>query len=95
MLSKDYVKQYEYNETREKLKGITQLEIEVVKAVYADIDIFVVATLASIFLKMKADNDKSWWIQYLYLISLRLAEARGTNLDPTTVADFVGSITTL
>ena len=30
-----------------------------------------------------ADEDKSWWIQYLYLISLRLAEARGTNLDPT------------
>nr|DAJ76298.1 MAG TPA: hypothetical protein [Crassvirales sp.] len=29
------------------------------------------------------------------MISLRLAEARGTNLDPTTVADFVGSITTL
>lgn len=95
LLSKDYAKKQEYNEKREKLKGITQLEIEGVKAVSADIAICIAATLASIFLKMKADNDKSWWIQYLYLISLRLAEARGTNLDPTTVADFVGSITTL
>ena len=32
---------------------------------------------------------------YKRQVSLRLAEARGTNLDPTTVADFVGSITTL
>lgn len=95
LLSHDQAKKQEYNEKREKLKGITQLEIEGVKAVSADIAICAAATLASIFLKMKADNDKSWWIQYLYLISLRLAEARGTNLDPTTVSDFVGSITTL
>lgn len=95
LLSSDQAKKQEYNEKREKLKGITQLEIEGVKAVSADITICAAATLASIFLKMKADEDKSWWIQYLYLISLRLAEARGTNLDPTTVADFVGSITTL
>lgn len=95
LLSNDYAKKQEYAEKREKLKGITQLEIEGVKAVSADIAICAAATLGSIFLKMKADEDKSWWIQYLYLISLRLAEARGTNLDPTTVADFVGSITTL
>ena len=95
LLSSDQAKKQEYSEKREKLKGITQLEIEGVKAVSADIAICATATLASIFLKMKADDDKSWWIQYLYLISLRLAEARGTNLDPTTVADFVGSITTL
>ena len=95
LLSNDQAKKQEYEEKREKLKGITQLEIEGVKAVSADIAICAAATLGSIFLKMKADEDKSWWIQYLYLVSLRLAEARGTNLDPTTVADFVGSITTL
>ena len=95
LLSHDPAKKQEFADKRDKLKGITQLEIEGVKAVSADIAICAAITLASVFLKMKADRDKSWWVQYLYLISLRLAEARGTTLDPTTVMDFVGSITTL
>lgn len=95
LLSHDPAKKQEFADKRDKLKGITQLEIEGVKAVSADIAICAAITLASVFLKMKADRDKSWWVQYLYLISLRLAEARGTTLDPTTVMDFIGSITTM
>lgn len=95
LLAKDPTKKSELKAKRDKLKGITQLEIEGLKAVTADISICVLCTVAAMFLKAKADRDKSWWVQYLYLISLRLAEARGTNLDPTTVADFVSSITTM
>ncbi len=95
LASHDVSKKQELQAKRDKLKGITDLEIEGLKAVSTDVAICVATTMLSMFLKMKADEDKSWWVQYLYLLSLRLAEARGTTLDPTTVSDFIGSITTL